>query len=39
MKTPKKEVLIGLCAVIALAVLYFGIEFLKGVNIFKPANY
>lgn len=39
MKTPKKEVLIGLCAVMALAVLYFGIEFLKGVNIFKPANY
>ncbi|MCM1071219.1 MAG: MlaD family protein [[Clostridium] fimetarium] len=39
MKTPKKEVLIGLCAVVALAVLYFGIEFLKGVNIFKPANY
>lgn len=39
MKTPRKEVLIGLCAVIALAVLYFGIEFLKGVNIFKPANY
>lgn len=39
MKTPKKEVLIGLCAVIALLVLYFGIEFLKGVNLFKPANY
>ncbi len=39
MKIQRKEVLIGLCAVIALAVLYFGIEFLKGVNIFKPANY
>lgn len=35
----KKEITIGLCVVIALAVLYFGIEFLKGVNLFKPANY
>lgn len=25
--------------VIALAVLFFGIEFLKGVNVFKPTNY
>ncbi len=39
MKTPKKEVLIGLYAVIALVVLFFGIEFLKGVNVFKPANF
>lgn len=34
-----KEFGIGLSVVIALAVLYFGIEFLKGNNIFKPANY
>lgn len=25
--------------VVALAVLFFGIEFLKGVNVFKPTNY
>lgn len=34
----KKELLIGLCVIIALFVLYFGIEFLKGVNIFVPSN-
>jgi len=39
MNNVKKEVIIGLCAVIALAVLFFGIEFLKGVNVFKPANF
>ncbi|MDE6283058.1 MAG: MlaD family protein [Muribaculaceae bacterium] len=39
MKSIKKEVIIGLCAVIAIAVLFFGIEFLKGVNVFKPANF
>lgn len=35
----RKEVLIGLIVVIALAVLFVGIDFLKGVNIFKAANY
>lgn len=39
MNNVKKEVTIGLCAVVALAVLFFGIEFLKGVNVFKPANF
>lgn len=39
MNNVKKEVIIGLCAVVALAVLFFGIEFLKGVNVFKPANF
>lgn len=34
-----KEFAIGLSVVIALAVLFFGIEYLKGNNIFKPANY
>lgn len=33
-----KEVKIGIAAIIALFVLYFGISFLKGVNIFKPTN-
>lgn len=33
-----KEVKIGIAALIALFVLYFGISFLKGVNIFKPTN-
>lgn len=34
-----KEFTIGLSVIAALVVLYFGIEFLKGNNIFKPANY
>lgn len=33
-----KEVKIGIAFVIALCILYFGINFLKGINIFKPAN-
>lgn len=35
----KKNFLIGACVIVALAILYFGIEFLKGVNVFKPSNY
>ena len=35
----KKEIIIGSCVILALAVLYFGIEYLKGVNLFNPANY
>lgn len=35
----RKETIIGLCTVIAVLVLFFGIEYLKGVNMFKPANY
>lgn len=35
----RKEVLIGLIVLVALAVLFVGIDFLKGVNVFKAANY
>lgn len=31
--------MIGLLVIVALVILYFGINFLKGVNIFKAANY
>ena len=34
-----KEVIIGFCVASAIAVLIFGIEFLKGINVFKPANF
>lgn len=34
-----KEFAIGLSVIVALVVVYFGIEYLKGNNIFKPANY
>lgn len=35
----RKEVVIGLCAIVALLILFFGIQFLKGINLFHPANY
>jgi phospholipid/cholesterol/gamma-HCH transport system substrate-binding protein len=38
MKLFKKEAIIGLCVVIALAILYTGIDYLKGGNIFKSSN-
>ncbi|HCO66270.1 MAG TPA: MCE family protein [Dysgonomonas sp.] len=33
-----KEVKIGIAFILALIILYVGINFLKGVNIFKPTN-
>lgn len=35
----RKEVLIGFIVLVAMAVLFVGIDFLKGVNVFKAANY
>ena len=35
----RKEIIIGLNAVIAVVILIFGIDYLKGINLFKPANY
>lgn len=37
-KILKKEVVIGICAIIASIILFSGIEFLKGINVFKPEN-
>lgn len=37
-KKVSKEVKIGIAFIVALFILYFGISFLKGVNIFKPAH-
>lgn len=34
----KRNFIIGLCVVIALFILFFGIEFLKGVNIFQSSK-
>lgn len=34
-----KEVIIGLLVLVALVVLFVGIDFLKGVNVFAPSNY
>lgn len=34
-----REVIIGITVIIALLVLFFGINYLKGINIFKASNY
>lgn len=34
-----KEVIIGTCVICAIVILVVGIEFLKGINVFKPANF
>ncbi|MDR2146292.1 MAG: MlaD family protein [Tannerella sp.] len=39
MKKFSKEIKIGLAAIVSLVLLYIGINFLKGINLFKPANY
>ena len=39
MRNFSKEVKIGLAAIISLVLLYIGVNYLKGINLFKPANY
>ena len=34
-----KELIIGLSVIVAILILFIGIEYLKGINIFKPGNY
>ena len=34
-----REVIIGIVSVISLLILFFGINYLKGVNLFKPTNH
>jgi len=34
-----KEVIIGIVTIISLSVLFFGLNYLKGINIFKPTNH
>ena len=34
-----KEVIIGTCVAVAIVILVVGIEFLKGINVFKPAHF
>ncbi|MEG1721489.1 MAG: MlaD family protein [Bacteroidales bacterium] len=38
-KLISKEFKIGLTTIICALILFFGIDYLKGVNIFKPENY
>lgn len=34
-----KEVVIGICVIAAIVILVIGIDYLKGINVFKPANF
>lgn len=34
-----KEFVIGLSVIVAIMILFFGIDYLKGINLFKPANF
>ena len=38
-KKISKEVKIGFVTILSLVLLYIGINYLKGINLFKPANY
>ena len=38
-KKLSKEITIGIVTVLSLVLLYIGINYLKGINLFKPANY
>lgn len=35
----RKELRIGIIGIIALTMLFFGLNFLKGINMFKPVNH
>lgn len=39
MKYITKEVKIGIAAIVALCILVYGINYLKGIHLFKPASY
>ncbi|MDR0394513.1 MAG: MlaD family protein [Tannerella sp.] len=39
MKNFSKEAKIGVAAILSLVLLYIGVNYLKGINLFKPANY
>ncbi|MCK9155582.1 MAG: MlaD family protein, partial [Paludibacteraceae bacterium] len=34
-----KEFQIGLLVIATIAILFFGVNYLKGINIFNPSNY
>ena len=34
-----RELQIGILVIVTIAILYFGINYLKGINIFNPTNY
>ena len=38
-KKISKEIIIGITTIISLVLLYIGVNYLKGINLFKPANF
>lgn len=38
-KLAKREITIGISVIVAIVILIFGIEFLKGINLFRPAHF
>lgn len=38
-KIVSKEFIIGICVIVALVVLFYGIDFLRGINLFQPTNF
>lgn len=38
-KIISKEFVIGISVILAIAILFFGIEYLKGINMLNPANF
>ncbi|MDE6294561.1 MAG: MlaD family protein, partial [Muribaculaceae bacterium] len=38
-KKLNKEFAIGLSVIVAIVILFFGIDYLKGINLFQPTNY
>lgn len=38
-KIAKREIIIGISVIVAVLILIFGIEYLKGINLFRPANF
>ena len=39
MKKVSKELIIGLSVIVAILILIFGIDYLKGINLFNPSNF
>lgn len=38
-KLAKKEISIGISVIVAILILIFGIDFLKGINLFRPSHF
>lgn len=39
MKKHRKEFVIGLSVILAGLILFFGIDYLKGINLLNPSNF